>query len=89
MMSEYGAERRSDIIHDVILFAHASTTATAEPILPESRIMDDLGLDSLAVMDFVMTLEDRFDVSIPMDRLAEVRTIADLAAVIGELKRSG
>lgn len=49
---------------------------------PHSSIMGDLGLDSLTVMNFVMTLEDSLDVSLPMDRIAEVETVADLAEAL-------
>jgi len=54
-------------------------------IQPQSSIMGDLGLDSLTVMNFVMTLEDSLDVSLPMDRIAEVETVADLASALREL----
>ncbi len=55
-------------------------------IRPETKIAVDLGLDSVAVMDFVMELEDRFDISIPLDRIAEIETIADLVTAVDELK---
>ncbi|MGE4281451.1 MAG: acyl carrier protein [Magnetospirillum sp.] len=54
-------------------------------ISTESRIVADLGLDSLAVMNFVMALEDEFDVSLTMDNLAQVETIADLAGTLAAL----
>lgn len=54
---------------------------------PDTLITQDLGLDSLAVMNFVMALEDRFDVSIPMDRMIDVETIGDLGSVIETLRR--
>jgi len=53
---------------------------------PDTSITKELGLDSLAVMNFVMALEDRFDVSIPMDKLAGIETVGDLAATIADLK---
>ncbi len=56
------------------------------PITPESQIMGDLGLDSLAVMDFVMVLEDRFEIVIPIDRMAEVRTVRDLADAVRQIR---
>ena len=47
----------------------------------------DLKLDSLAVMDFVMALENRFDLVIPMDELTEVVSVGDLARLLlGHLK---
>ena len=37
-------------------------------------------------MNIVMELEDTFDVSIPLDRLGQVRTVGDLGAVIRHLR---
>jgi acyl carrier protein len=53
----------------------------------ETQIVGGLGLDSVAILDFVMDIEDRFDISIPLDRVAEVRTIADLSRAIETLRR--
>ncbi len=50
-----------------------------------THIVDDLGLDSVAVMDFVMELEDRLDVSVPLDRIAEIETLGDLVKALREL----
>ena len=47
-----------------------------------SSVVEDTGLDSVTVMDFVMELEDEFDITIPLDRIAEVRTVGDLAAAV-------
>lgn len=54
-------------------------------VTQDSSIMGDLGLDSLTVMNFVMSLEDAFDISIPMDRIVEVETVADLAQALHDL----
>lgn len=53
----------------------------------ETQILRGLGLDSVAILDFIMDLEDRFDVSIPLDRVAEVQTIAELSGAIETLMR--
>lgn len=52
---------------------------------PETRIVQGLGLDSVAILDFIMDLEDRFDISIPLDRIAEVQTIAELSLAVETL----
>ncbi|MCR5880409.1 acyl carrier protein [Phenylobacterium sp. J367] len=52
----------------------------------ETDIARDLSVDSLALMNIVMELEDRFDISIPLDRLADIQTIGDLSALITELR---
>jgi len=51
-----------------------------------SKIVEDLAFDSLAVMNFVMEIEDTLDVSVPLDRLADIRTIDDLAGCLASLK---
>jgi acyl carrier protein len=54
-------------------------------ITPSAKIARDLGLDSVAVMDFVMDIEDHFDISIPLDRIAEVETVEDLTRAVEAL----
>lgn len=51
-------------------------------ITPETDISTDLNIDSVAVMDFVMEIEDRFDIDIPLNLLAETHTMSDLLAVV-------
>jgi acyl carrier protein len=51
----------------------------------QTHIVDDLGLDSVAVMDFVMELEDKLDVSVPLDRIAEIETLGDLVGALRDL----
>jgi acyl carrier protein len=73
-------------IVEEIIGALRPTLQTPVSIAADTNITRDLGLDSLAVMDFVMVLEDKFDVSIPLERIAEVETIGDLARTIQELQ---
>jgi acyl carrier protein len=57
-------------------------------VAPETQIAGGLGLDSVAILDFIMEIEDRFDISIPLDQIAEVQTIADLSRAIETLTRA-
>lgn len=52
----------------------------------KTDIARDLAVDSLALMNIVMELEDTFDVSIPLDRLALVETVGDLSSLVNELR---
>ena len=54
----------------------------------DTDIARDLAVDSLALMNIVMELEDAFDVSMPLDRLATVQTIGDLADIISSLRQA-
>jgi acyl carrier protein len=65
---------------------HLAPFQTGEkPISGDTVIAKDLTIDSLAIMDMVMELEDRFDVSIPMNVVAEIHTVAQLADTILKL----
>ncbi len=48
-------------------------------------LVADLGLDSMAVMELLAAIEDRFDISIPLNILPDVRTVKDLALQIQQL----
>ena len=51
-------------------------------ITESTGITSELGLDSLKVMDLVVAVEDDFDISVPINALAEVRTVGDFASLI-------
>ena len=58
----------------------------ASPITADTDITRDLSSHSLAVMDLVMDLEEKFDISIPLNLVPEIQTVADLAATIHRIK---
>jgi acyl carrier protein len=57
-------------------------------ITDKTDIVEDLGLDSLGVMDFVMAIEDFYDISIPLDRTAQVQTVGDLIRAVQDLRKA-
>lgn len=56
-------------------------------LAPDTDISTDLNIDSVTVMDFVMEVEDHFDIEIPLNVLSETRTVADLAKVVDARKK--
>ena len=56
----------------------------ASQLTPEARIEDDLGADSLTIVQINMALEDHFNLTIPDERLQGVRTVADVFELIAE-----
>ena len=56
------------------------------PINPDTDITTDLELDSLAVMNLLMEIEEKFDISIPLNLIPEIRTVGDLVQVVDQLK---
>jgi acyl carrier protein len=55
-------------------------------IRPNDHIQNDLGLDSLGVMELVADIEDRFSVTIPNDVLTDISTVEDVAKALVKLK---
>ncbi|MCC8068562.1 MAG: acyl carrier protein [Ruminococcus sp.] len=53
-----------------------------DEITMEAVITDDLGADSLDVVDLVMDLEDAFSIEIPDEAMADIKTIGDIVAYI-------
>ena len=51
-------------------------------ITEASSITDDLGADSLDVVDLVMALEDEFSVEIPEDQVENIKTVGDIVKYI-------
>ena len=55
-------------------------------ILSETtELVADIGLSSLQVMDFVVKIEDQFDISIPLNLLPDMYTLGDFARKLQEL----
>ena len=72
-------------IREVILDTLKALLPEPVEVTDNTNIVRDLGLDSLAVMNFVMSVEDRLDISVPLDRIAEVQTVDDLVKTVGHL----
>lgn len=60
----------------------------ARPIKASDRIQEDLGLDSLAVMELASDVESRFGVSIPSEMYDRIQTVEDLARAVLTLEGS-
>jgi acyl carrier protein len=48
----------------------------------DTNIVADTGLDSVSVMDFVFELEDEFGITVPLDRISDVKTVGQLTDAI-------
>ena len=69
---------------------------TLKPLVPQGQeinedtdLVADLGLDSLKVMKIIESVEDRYDISIPLNVLPEVRTVKDFALQIQKIIGDG
>lgn len=49
-----------------------------------ASIQDDLGADSLDIVDLVMSFEEEFDLEIPDDQVENIKTVGDVVKYIEE-----
>ena len=56
-----------------------------EKITPDAKIVDDLGADSLDVVELLSQLEDEYGIIIPDDEVEKLVTVSDVAAQIEKL----
>jgi acyl carrier protein len=75
------AQSDDDIFNELcrLLQPYNSDRVALEPV---TDISADLNIDSVSVMDFVMEVEDKYDIDIPLNVLSETRTMTDLVGVV-------
>jgi acyl carrier protein len=62
-----------------ILEKHAPSTAE---LTPSTELSGDLNIDSVAAMDLIMEIEDKFGIDIPMNLVSDLRNLQDLVNVV-------
>ncbi len=55
-----------------------------DAVTMEANIQDDLGADSLDIVDLVMSLEEEFDCEIPDEEIENIKTVEDIVKYIEE-----
>jgi acyl carrier protein len=60
---------------------------TKEECVPEASFMDDLGADSLDIVELIMAMEENFGIEITDDELLKIRTVNDAVEFI--IKKRG
>ena len=53
-----------------------------ESVTPEASFIDDLGADSLDIVELVMTMEEEFDLEIPDEDAEKIKTVNDVVNYI-------
>jgi acyl carrier protein len=68
-------EKLRDIIVDQL-------SVTPEQVTPEAKFQDDLGADSLDVVELIMKIEEEFDIKIPDEDAGKIQTVGDAVKYI-------
>ena len=59
----------------------------ADKVTRDSRLIEDLGADSLDVVELIMAFEDEFNISLPDEDVAKMKTIGSIVDYINNLKK--
>ncbi|NQZ97371.1 MAG: acyl carrier protein [Myxococcales bacterium] len=57
---------------------------TKEELVPQASFIDDLGADSLDIVEMVMAMEETFDIEIPDDDAEKIQTVGDALSYLKE-----
>lgn len=68
-----------DKVKDIIV---DQLDADEDAVKMEAVITDDLGADSLDVVDLVMAIEDEFEMEIPDEAVEKIKTVGDIVSYI-------
>ncbi len=58
-----------------------------EKINEDSKLIEDLGADSLDMIEMLMSLEEEFGISVPDDKVEELKTVGNIVAFIDSVKK--
>lgn len=73
------------VFDDVKAVVVEQLNVNADEVKLESKFAEDLGADSLDVVELVMALEEKFDCEIPDDQAEKIQTVGDAVAYIENL----
>ncbi|MCD6388292.1 MAG: acyl carrier protein [Desulfobulbaceae bacterium] len=74
-----------DVLQQVIVILKSRVPENIKDISAQTDLVNDLGLDSLKVMEILEIVEDHFDILIPINILPGVRTVEDLVVGIKKI----
>lgn len=76
----------SKIFEKIVKILSAQFKAEEEDITMETNIIEDLGADSLDVVDIIMAIEDEFKVEVPDTEVENIKTVGDVVNYIENAK---
>jgi acyl carrier protein len=81
------AVSKEDALAGLAELVNDETGIPTESVQLEKSFTDDLDIDSLSMMTIVMNAEEKFDVKIPDDKVADLVTVADAVNFIVEASK--
>lgn len=79
-------ENNYDEILQLLCERLSSLTDSDVAITAETNLISELSIDSIKLLNLIMEIEDSFDISVPINALADVQTVHELANLICSIK---
>ena len=73
-------ERVTDIVVEHL-------NVSRDEVVPEASFVDDLGADSLDIVELVMAMEEEFEVEIPDEEAENIKTVGDAINYVNTHKK--
>jgi acyl carrier protein len=80
--TETVGKKLAEILTEYLQNNWADSPSSKRTILPKTNMVTELQLDSFQVMEFMLEVEDHYDIAIDLDSLSNIHTINDLAVVV-------
>ncbi len=80
--TEKTGARLATILTEYLANNWTDSPSSGRAISSQTNMVTELQLDSFQVMEFMLEVEDHFDVAIDLESLADIQTIGDLANVV-------
>jgi acyl carrier protein len=88
--SREAVQSRPEVLKQVLQILSGYANMPVEEIRETHLLFEDLGLDSLDLVECSMEIEEEFGVSVPDELVEQVKTVGDVAdGVMGLLQREG
>ncbi|HWC38760.1 MAG TPA: acyl carrier protein [Acidimicrobiales bacterium] len=75
---------RTEIFGAVTQLAVDVLGVEPEAVVEEARFKEDLDADSLDLVELVMALEEKFDISVPEEELEDVATVGQAVSLVSD-----
>ncbi len=76
---------RQEVLAGLAEVAAELLGVSADQVTEEARFDEDLDVDSLGLVEFVMSVEDRFGIKVPEDKLEGITTVGEAADLVLEM----
>jgi acyl carrier protein len=80
--TEAVGQKLAEILTEYLRTNWVNSPSSKRTITATTNMVTDLQLDSFQVMEFMLEVEDHFDIAIDLESLSDIQTINDLAGVV-------